>query len=544
MDLNALVGQLNSFWQKFGTAQKTAIIALVATLVIGLAAVGFWASKPSYSLLYSKISQEDASAIVQQLEDLKIPFKLSHGGTTISVPSEHVYSTRLKMAGEGLPKGDSTGYELFDKNLIGLTDFMQKVNYIRALQGELGRTISEINEVENVRVHVVIPEEALFEKNQKEPTASIIVTLKPGQFLDKEQIGGIRYLVASSVVGLKPTNITIIDNNGNVLSHAKEENSMDQINKEQLEAQKNVDRYLEAKVQSMLDAVLGQGKAVVKVTAELNFKKVQQTIESFDPDSAVVRRENIQNQKRSETPAQLGGTPGVKPNVTIDTNAAGVGGKNMKDSKESIQNEYEIDRTIQQVVNQIGNINRLSVAVFIDQKLNPETGEPLARTAQEMTSITNMVKAAVGYQNDPLKGRVDDIAIQETSFNTSVQDAQTLQMKRSQQIQIAIEVGQYVGKALVGLLMLGMIYMLFKGSFETGSETDKLTTAHQPSLPEKPKLSMAQLEYAVMKGMPDLQEGEEGVKQLEQYLTLLAQERTPEFVHLVKSWIHNPNMNV
>ncbi len=535
MNPSQILSQFNDFWGKLGAAQKVSLAVIGSMLVIGLSTLGWWASTPSYATLYSNIASDDAAAVVQKLDEFKIPYRLTRGGNTIEVPSTQVYTARLKMAGEGLPKGRYTGFELFDNNVLGLTDFMQKVNFIRALQGELARTISEIEEVASARVHIVIPDESLFEENRKEPTASIILKLKGGSVLNKQQISGIRYLVASSVVGLKPSNITIVDSSGTVLSQASGENSFDKLSQEQLEAQKAVDRYLEEKAQTMLDTVMGPNQAIVKVTAQLNFQKNDKTIESFDPNSAVVRRESIQNQKRNESPASQGGVPGAKPNVTTETSSSASGGRVIKDSKENISNEYEIDRTVQRVVSEMGNIKKLSVAVYVAQHVNTETHAVQPRTAKEMSDIENMVKTAVGFQNDPLNSRVDEVTVRETGFDTSRREEEAKQLASSRQTTILISLFRYVGMGVVGLGLIFLVYSM-AGRLSSASHGSMVSASVRQA-----EMNKAQLEDAVSKELPEIKEGEEGVKQLEQYLSLLAKERTPDFVNLIRNWIQNPN---
>lgn len=393
-------GQLTSFLSNLNMRQK---IILFTGAAIGLAVVLIimvWSNSPRYEVLYSQLAQKDAGQIIEKLRELKVKYQLEEGGTTIMVPSDKVYELRLQLARDGMPENSLVGYEIFDKSNLGMTDFIQKVNYRRALEGELTRTISQIEEVEKARVHIVIPEESLFKEDQKQPTASVILKLKGNRRLNSAQIYGIVHLLASSVEGLEPENVTVVDSRGRILSENQDPNNLIAMSASQLEYKKKVEDYLSHKAQTMLDQVLGPGNAVVRVTTELNFTQVEKTMEQYDPDNTVIRSEEIQEQ--------------VSPTSAENSNSSG----NARTSN-TITN-YEVNKTVQHIVENVGNISRLSVAVLINNKRKQVTtpeGTPelktVKRTPQELQTLENLIKRAVGFQEE----RQDQFSITNVDFN-------------------------------------------------------------------------------------------------------------------------------
>ncbi|RMF89198.1 MAG: flagellar M-ring protein FliF, partial [Nitrospinota bacterium] len=245
-------------------------------LLLGLAGVGLaialvsllWMSRGSdQQVLYTRLTLEDAAAITARLKEMGVPYTLHNEGTTISVPASRVYELRLKLAAEGLPQGGGVGFELFDQRNFGMTEFVQKINYRRALQGELSRTISQLAAVETARVHLVIPEKSLFLEEQEKPTASVVLKLRPGHRLRPEQIRGIAHLVASSVEGLQPADVIIVDSSGQILNQKEEGENFLSLTEAQLEYQKRIEQSLERRVESLLERAVGKGKVAVRVSA-------------------------------------------------------------------------------------------------------------------------------------------------------------------------------------------------------------------------------------------------------------------------------------
>ena len=283
------------------------IVAVIGGSVIGLS----FLQKEDYQSLFVGLSTEDASMVVAKLKEQKIPYKLGVNGTTISVPKDRLSDVRLVLASQNsLPGGGGVGLEIFDKTNYGMTEFMQNVNYKRAIQGELTRTINQMPEVSASRIHIAIPEKTLFTDREKEATASVFLKLKQGRTLSKGQIEGIVRLVASSVEGLKPENVVVIDSSGRLLHKDGDSDTGVMLSGQQYELQKNVEKTIEDSVQSMLDTFLQNSRSIVRASVELNLRKVEKMEEEYLPDkSAVSSRKEEQGEDRKQ-PFQGGGCAG------------------------------------------------------------------------------------------------------------------------------------------------------------------------------------------------------------------------------------------
>ncbi len=431
--------QARDLWGKLSPNQKFAMLGVTFATIVGMIFLLIWVQRPKYELLYSRLTEEDANNIVNELSANKVPYKLDQNGTAILVPSKNVPETRLQLAGKGLPRTSGVGYEIFDKVNIGVTDFVQKINYRRALEGELTRSIETVADVDKARVHIVIPEERLFTEDQKKPTASVMLKLKPSAKLSEQQIVGITHLISSSIEGLDPENITIVDSYGNMLSSIQSVDPMVKLTAHQLELRQHTEDYLTKKVQTLLNGVLGNGNTIVRVSAEVDFKKVDQTIRTFDPNNTVVKSE-----QRNE-------------NVTSDNK------NNTSTTDESSITNFEINETMEHVVQESGNIRRITVAVFVNQatQMAPPAGggEPVLqhvpRTQEELDNIRVIVQNSVGY--DPARG--DQVAINQFSFDTSQVDQERKQLEDAERREFWYSVAQ---KMLLVISIL--IFVLFARS--------------------------------------------------------------------------------
>ncbi|MCL5045696.1 MAG: flagellar M-ring protein FliF, partial [Actinobacteria bacterium] len=343
-----LLSRLQEVWKGLNLRQRITIIGTALFVLIALGVVtSSVARKPDYAPLYPKLDPQDAQEIATKLTAKKIPFKPSDDGSTILVPAKSLYSARWSLASEGLPKGGSTGYELFDKSKIGSTDFERRVNYVRALQGELERTFRQIDDVEQAKVLIVLPEESLFVSQQKPATASVLLKIRNGARLDGKQVRGIVQLVSHSVEGLKPEAVTVVDTHGRILSAEQEEakeQTPDRSTANRMEIQKNFQRDLEKSVQSLLEQVLGPNNVGVRVTAELNFD--DKTIENrfFQPvaDGQGIVRSMQQLEKTAKgTEAPPPQPPGTGANIPGYTGISQIGGTS-ESSERSVTKNFEI----------------------------------------------------------------------------------------------------------------------------------------------------------------------------------------------------------
>lgn len=389
-ELQQLREKVQFYSKNTSLSQKLAIGVTLLVSVLVFVVILRWATRPDFALLFSNLDMKDAGQIVESLSSANVPYRLTAGGTTVMIPSKDVYEWRMNLASQGLPSSGGIGYEVFDKKDIGLSDFVQKVNFRRAIEGELARTIQRIDGIQEARVHIVIPQDRLFKADQHEPTASIVVNVRQNARLNENQVNGIIHLVAASVEGLEPSNVTIIDSRGNTLSNRYDTDSVVGLTSNQHALQREVEAALENKAQSMLATVLGTNSSIVRVSAELNFQRIEQTNERYDPDNTAVLSEERKNDTSSDSASETTGEM-----VYEITN-------------------YQVPKTIEHITNTVGNIQRLSVAVLVDGRRNKvtaadgtESWEYVPRTDEEMTTLSAVVKNAVGF--DPLRNDLFEI---------------------------------------------------------------------------------------------------------------------------------------
>ena len=408
-----------SKFNQFTINQRFIILLALAGSVAGLVAVTLWTQQPDMQVLFGNLAVDDASGIIDKLKDAKVPYETTNGGTTILVPSAQVHDLRLEMAGQGLPHGGGVGYEIFDRTTMGMSDFVQKLNYRRALQGELARTITQMPEVERARVHLAIPERRLFSTEQDRARASVVVSLRASQTLSKAQIQGVVHLVSSSVEGLQARDVTVVDGHGNLLSNTSSDESAG-LSGTQMEYQRTLEKDIETRIQSMLERIVGVNKAVVRVSSVLDFRKIETTEERYDPNGQVVRSEQRGQERSSGVNGVSGGVPGVESNLPGGTEVEGgqTSSNNNQTKNETVN--YEISRTVSRIVEPTGTIKKLSVAVLVDGLYEaPKGGDAspdqpkkyVARSEEEMKRIEDIVKKAMGYSTER-QDQVEVVSIQ------------------------------------------------------------------------------------------------------------------------------------
>ncbi len=417
-----------SKFSHFTINQRLIILLALAGSIAGLVAVTLWTQQPDMQVLYANLAVDDAAGIIDKLKDAKVPYETTNGGTTILVPNAQVHDLRLEMAGQGLPHGGGVGYEIFDRTTMGMSDFVQKLNYRRALQGELARTITQMPEVERARVHLAIPERRLFATEQDRARASVVVSLRANQTLSKAQIQGVVHLVSSSVEGLQARDVTVVDGHGNLLSNSSSDESAG-LSGTQMEFQRTLEKDIETRIQTMLERIVGVNKAVVRVSSVLDFRKVETTEERYDPNGQVVRSEQRGQEKSNGVNGTTGGVPGVESNVPGGTEAeAGQTSSNSNQTKNETVN-YEISRTVSRIVEPTGTIKKLSVAVLVDgiYEGGGKAGEAGAeqqpkkyvpRSEEEMKRIEEIVKKAMGYSTE----RQDQVEVVNVQFGLGVEE--------------------------------------------------------------------------------------------------------------------------
>jgi flagellar M-ring protein FliF len=422
--MESLIHFFSQIWKGFTAlepSRRLSILVIAAITVIGIAGMVYWTNSSEYRVLFSNLGTEDAGNIVARLQEKKIPYKLSATGDSILVPSEKISELRLELASSGLPQGGGVGFEIFDTKSLGATEFVQQLNYQRALQGELSRTINGLDEIQHSRVHLVIPKKSLFVEDQKKPTASVILKLKSGKTLRSPQIEGIVHLVASSVEGMNSADVMVVDNSGKVLSTIQDESKLARMSNSQVEYQRNIEKDLTNRVQSMLEKVVGEGKAVVRVSSDLDFRITEKTEEKYDPEEPVVRSRQSQSQKSSAASTTAGGQSTITPVGGKQTGTTAVKQGPGNERQDEVVN-YEINRVISKTVMPVGEIKKLSVAVLIDGlyvKNDKGVEEFQPRSKKDLTDLEELVKKASGF--DAKRG--DQVVITNVPFNKSEFDS-------------------------------------------------------------------------------------------------------------------------
>ena len=531
-NLTLYIGYIRELWKKLGINQRISLVLMFLISAGVFIGVLFWAHRPEYALLFARLEQTDASEIVEKLRDMKVPYQLKAGGRSVYVPTDQVYELRLEFAGEGIPQGKGIGFEIFDRTNFGITDFVQKMNYLRAVQGEIARTISNLEEVVSARVHIVIPHEELFTENEKVATASIALTIKSGAVLDKEQINGIRYLTACAVEGLDYKNITMIDQYGNILSKNSDPDGNNLLSSNQLDLQKNVESYFSTKVQSMLEAVLGMNSAIVRVNADLNFEQIEVTEENFDPESAVVRTEHISSEKSSGK-SGLGGVVGAAANIDKKSNVEAQPGEENQHQSETIKNPYEIDHKVQKIVQNVGDVTKLSAAIFI-RKLTDAQGKYIERQANEMTRIEDIIKSAIGFSAD----RGDRVVVKEIVFNDDEINVQEKKLQESQKWTYIMTALRTVAIVILIITVLIIFKNLIKKSRLDEGSGGGLIAAGSIDNVKEDEIENITLDDLTSSQMPLSElENRKKASLYQQAISKIATEQPDNIVQILKSWL-------
>ncbi|WP_017873953.1 flagellar basal-body MS-ring/collar protein FliF [Candidatus Caldatribacterium saccharofermentans] len=403
--------QVKNVWGGMTQPQRVLFLLVSTALFAGLITLFLYSGKPDYAPLFRSTDPQETGRVVDALAELGIPHRLSSGGTVVEVPQDRLHEARMKLAQKGFPTR-GTGFEVFDRNTFGLTSFLQRVNYQRALQGELERTIMQLAEVEAARVHVVLPEERLFAEDRKEPTASVVLRLRPGATLREEQIEAIAHLVANSVEGLDPQRVAIVDDRGNILATGTKEGTtllgLANLTAAQIEVKREVEEVLTRRIQTMLESVLGREQAVVRVSADVNFERREGEKEVFEPvleGEGIVRSTKETEERYEGTATPPGGAAGVASNIPVYGEREERGTQSTYNRRESTVN-YEVNRILERFSSSPGRIERLSVAVLVDSTLPPEAVE----------KVRSVVQAAAGIDFS----RGDTLIVEALPFNRAM----------------------------------------------------------------------------------------------------------------------------
>ena len=525
-------------WQKLPLNRKIGLGALLVAAITGLIFFFTWAQSPEYSTAFTELKTEDAAAIVNYLKENNISYEIGGDDSTIRVPTDQVHEVRLALASQGLPGEGSIGMELFDNANLGMTDFLQQVNYQRALEGELARTISSLNAVHSARVHIVIPQPTLFSEEEEPTTASIVIDLESGQRLGQEQVQAISHLVSSAVEGLTPDNLTIVDMNGNVLADGTVSTNTASmvLSSSQVEAQRNFERDMELRIESMLRNVLGPDKAVVRVTAKMNWDQVETETERFFPgeQDGVLRSSRRISETYSGTDASTGGVPGTATNIpdaapTFQTEITGTNGSGYQ--RFDLTTNFEVSRSTSRVISATGQVQQLSVSVMVDNITDTQT----------INAIEQATVAAAGI--NPTRG--DVLTVNSIPFNRTFELEQAAALETTQQREFYLKLAEW-GAVAVALIALFFVVRSLLRSLHHQPIVPKVETLDPQTalLEEVTRASGANqlsdgLDNSLIDGSPfDTNQQLAAEKaQMSRQLQLIAKNRPEAIAQIIQFWL-------
>ncbi|AOZ02408.1 flagellar M-ring protein FliF [Cupriavidus sp. USMAHM13] len=529
--------------------------ALAAAIAVGV----LWSRSPDYRVLYSNLSERDGGAVIASLQQMNVPYKFAEGGGAIMVPADKVPETRLRLASQGLPKSGNTGMELMDAQKFGISQFAEQVNYQRALEGELARSIESISAVQSARVHLAIPKPTLFVRERQKPTASVVLQLYPGRAIDEGQVAAIGHLVSSSVPELTPKAISIVDQHGNLLSGSGDNQRL--LDATQLKYVQTLEQGYAQRIEAILSPIVGQGNVHAQVTADVDFSIVEHTDESYkpnqDPANAAVRSQQT-SESSSQGSTPVGGVPGALSNqpppaatapiATAQAQRPGQPGQpgqaaqqpaqaatastqssGPSNSRRDTTTNYELDRSVRHVQQSPGGVRRLSVAVIVNYRQKTgANGKTVAEAlpATQLKQIENLTKEAMGYSGD----RGDSLNVVNSPFTQPRDETPELPLwKQPDMIELA--------KTLAGYLMLALLAMFLW--FKVARPVLRKYTAPPLPAPAEPESGEAVLLPAEEQANPETLRL---TAKYESDLALVrdAAQRDPRLVaSVIKNWIAN-----
>ncbi|CAG1005063.1 Flagellar M-ring protein [Methylophilaceae bacterium] len=522
------------------------VLAIGAAAVIAfMAVVWLWSQQPDYRVLFSNYSDKDGGSVVAALEQMNIPFKFSEGGSAILVPSQFVHEARLKLASQGLPKGGNVGFELLENQKFGVSQFVEQVNFQRALEGELERSIQSVDAIQVARVHLAIPKSSVFTRDQKKPTASVLINLHAGRSLDQRQVSAIVHLVASSVPDLPVANVTIVDQNGSLLSDTSKQNGMDNLDPSKLKYIEELQRNIIKRVESIITPLVGANNVRAEASAEVDFSSTEQAAEIYKPNQApdaTTVRSMQSSESTSSTSTTAAGVPGALSNqppvpatapLVNDDPAADTGGTTVTtpvSSQRNVTTNYEVDKTVRYVQQPMGGIKRLTVAVVVNNiTTTDKDGKVISRplTDDEKTQINDLAKQAMGFNAE----RGDSLTVVNSSF-AGVEQQVLPEIPLWKQPAV-IDMAKEAGKFLLGIIIIFLLYLrLLKPMVRT------LTTPATPMLPkpgdEDTVVALSNNQAVTARGA-----GPRGYEENLQVSKQIAKENPKLVANVVTSWVSN-----
>ncbi len=538
-DIKQFGEKLKGVWGNFSLTQRMIIASVAVVTVAGFIILTVWANKPNYQMLYANLSHEDASRVVEVLQKENVTYELVNNGTSIMVPEEQVYDLRIKIAGEGNLVGQGIGFEIFDETKVGQTDFVQKINYMRALQGELSRTISAYPNVENARVHLVMPQRSLFVEEQQQPSASVVLKLKDqARKPDDKEIQSIVNMMLMSVQGLDKAHLSITDSRGAVLFRP-ETDSLAGVSSTQMEHKLRVQRDLERRIEEMLTPVFGPGRVVTKVNADMDFSQKTIRREIYDPEQSAVRSE----QRSEETQKGQANLEAGSPDVNFRGDGITGSVSTQDGSRETRTTNYEINKEEQNIITNVGDLKRLTVSVILDGTYQKVDGawQYTPRTEEEIKRVHTLVANAVGL--DVKRG--DALEVSSVPFNDSEPPAEP--NMASVIVDYADRLGQPLLNALLAFLFLMLVVRpvvlaLIRPKVEAGEMVEGLEGL--PSAEEQLALYEALEEAARAEELGEGDDEDElmifkDVESLRVHIFNLSEQHMEQVIVIMRGWIKN-----
>ncbi len=507
-----MLDKLRQWWQSLKQSQKIILITGSALILITIVLLVQIALRPTYAPLFTELEPQDAGKIIELLESDNVPYKLTNNGRTIEVPENMVYKLRIQMASDGVLYSSGIGFELFDEKKFGVTEFEQHVGYQRALQEELRRTIVQLDEVEQARVHLVLPRESVFLDEQVTPSASIALKLKPNANLKPEQVRGIQSLVMGSIQGLAPENIHIIDMQGNVLNDRLDMASEEQLSASALERynlKEQFEKELEHRLQQMLNRILGPGRAVTMITADLDFDR-RETVRTEHGPGAVLSEQTLSEEGTGST---SGGIPGIDSEMPGETMPFLEGETGSTYFREERITNYEVDTTQQVTVKAPGDVRSLSVSVVVDGNL----------TQANLESIQQVVAAAVGYN----AARGDQLIVSSMEFNEA--SIPSFEEPPAAQPPALADYLPLAGIIAGGLLLLVLIIVLLRRRARKRQEEMLLAQQLEEEARRRAELDEEEDEKPLV-----IEEPKPGYRTI---IRQVAREKPAEVVEILKVWL-------
>jgi flagellar M-ring protein FliF len=537
-------GNVMDFTRTAG-GRKIMLMLGVAAVVAVMGAVWMWGQQPDYRVLFSNFSDRDGGAIVAELEKMGVPYKYAEGGGAVLVPADRVHDARLKLASQGLPKGGNVGFELMENQRLGSSQFVEQINFQRAMEGELARSIESVSAVQAARVHLALPKDSIFVSEQKQPTASVLLNLHPGRALDPQQVSAIVHLVASSVPELSTKNVTVVDQNGNLLSETGKGPSVNGMDPGQIKYVQELQQSVVKRIESIITPIVGPGNVRAEATADVDFSRSEQAVESYKPNQtpdamAIRSQQTSESLNGSANPAGVPGAltnqPPAPATAPINAPAAAPGQKApapapaaapLANTRKDATVNYEVDKTIQYVQQSGGGLKRLSVAVVVNFKKTVDASGKVAMkplSDAEKTQITNLVKEAMGYSQE----RGDTVNVVNSPFASAEQETlPDVPFWKQPEYSEYIEIAKVAGKYLLIAVALVMLYL--KAAKPLLKKLSEAPARHAP----EHDLHLQHAAAGDMKALPGQRNYQENLSRAQK----LASEDPRVVANIVKTWV-------